>query len=228
MDKLTLGQAEFLNQPAELTKVDMDFVQMSFQGVLGFDFLTRNFALIDCAGHRVYIRGEKPSAEVSNALAETLSRSGFTNISVRGDAYFIIAGNINGRSVDMLVDTGASLSLIDQSQFKRLGLQTVKQDKIGSYIPVDPDLASVGFRGIGAHKTKIVKLNSIEIAGVSWPTVYFGMADLSAWQPGSETNENAIRIVLGPDSLAPEDVLIDFASRKLWFPRHSTGRKHGW
>ena len=228
MDKLALGHAEFLNQPAEVNKVDMDFVQLPFQGVIGFDFLSRNFALIDCAGHRLYIRAEQPSADVSKALAESLSRSGFTNIPLAGDAYFLVPVQVNGHPLDMLVDTGASLSLIDQSQFKRLGLQTVKQEKVGSYIPVDPDFVTVGFRGVGAHKTKIVKLNSINVAGVGWPTVYFGMVDLGAWQTGAEKKETAIQGLLGPDSLAPEDVLIDFASRKLWFPRHSTGRKHGW
>jgi predicted aspartyl protease len=228
MDKLALGHAEFLNQPAEVNKVDMDFVQIPFQGVLGFDFLSRNFALIDCAQHRLYIRAEEPSIDVSKALAETLSRSGFTNVPVTGAVCFLLPAHVNGHPLDMLVDTGASLSLIDQSQSKRLGLQTVKQEKIGSYIPVDPDFVTVGFRGVGAHKTRIVKLNSIHVAGVSWRTVYFGMVDLGAWQPGAEKKEKAIHGILGPDSLAPEDVLIDFASRKLWFPRHSNGRKHGW
>jgi hypothetical protein len=120
MEKLTLGRAQFMNQPAERKNLDMDFVALPYEGILGFDFLLRNFCLIDCANHRLYVRGDKPSEETSKALAETLHRSGFTDVNLRGESYFKVEALINNQPAELLVDTGAFVSTVDQSEVKRL------------------------------------------------------------------------------------------------------------
>src|SRR5437016_9688201 len=142
MEKLALGRAQFMNQPAERRKLEFDFVQTDFQAILGLDFLIRNACLIDLEGHRLYVRSEKPSTETSKALAETLQRSGFTNAALRGDYYLTVDAQINNQPVRLLVDTGAGVSLLDQTEVKRLGLQTVKENHTGSLIP-DEDMHAV-------------------------------------------------------------------------------------
>src|SRR5438046_805665 len=60
MDKLTLGSAQFLNQPARVANLRMDFISVEFDGVLGPDFFFRNHCLIDFFGNRLYVRSSRP------------------------------------------------------------------------------------------------------------------------------------------------------------------------
>src|SRR5437773_5057839 len=68
MEKLTLGPADFLNQPAEAMKLNMEGRSFGHDGVLGCDFLVRNQCLIDCLDKRLYVRGDKAPVEVLAAL----------------------------------------------------------------------------------------------------------------------------------------------------------------
>src|SRR5882762_5216412 len=61
VEKLMLGRAQFANQPARVGKHRMDYTQLPFDGVLGVDFLLRNFCLIDLSARRLYFRGSEPS-----------------------------------------------------------------------------------------------------------------------------------------------------------------------
>ncbi len=209
MDRLILDRIEFSNQPAELKPVDADFVHLPFEGMLGLDFLYRNFCLLDCASERLYVRGEKPSAAVSEALAETLSRSGFTNVTLRGHFSLALDARVNGQNIEMALHTGSTLSLLDASEAKRLDLQTLKRQRTGSLIPTE-------------------RMNSLEVAGVSWQTLYFGVMNLKDAQAEDNEKSHFPQGTLASDTLAPQDALIDFATRKLWFARQTVPRKHGW
>ena len=102
------------------------------------------------------MRGEKPSEEASKALAETLSRSGFTNAPLQGTSGFTIDAQINNQPVRLLVDTGAGVSLLDQSELKRLALQPLKGAHTGSLIAneridySDMDATVSGIGDVGA------------------------------------------------------------------------------
>src|SRR6266853_252151 len=67
MDKIKLGRAQFMNQPASVQKVEFDYVAAYYDGVFGRDFLFRNFCFLDCGGRRLYVRAARPSDEESKA-----------------------------------------------------------------------------------------------------------------------------------------------------------------
>jgi hypothetical protein len=227
MDKVLLGGVEFANQPAALRRVDADFVRLPFEGMLGLDFLYRNYCLLDCAAHRLYVRPEKPSADVSRALEETLLRSGFTNVTLRHDSFLALDARVNGQPIEMAVDIGSTLSLLDQSEAKRLELQGVKRQRTGSWIAKQTTFVTVNVGKEGSHKTYLMKLNSLEVAGVNWQTLYFGVMNLKDL-PEDTNKGKPPQGTLAPDILAPQDAVLDFATRKLWFAQQTVARKHGW
>ncbi len=107
MDELTLGHAQFLNQPAKVMKIRMDNTFVTFDGVLGCDFLFRNYCLIDCFQSRLYVRGAKPSDEATSAIETTLRQSGFTDVPIRVKYGLTVDAKLNGERSKLLVDTGA-------------------------------------------------------------------------------------------------------------------------
>jgi hypothetical protein len=154
-------------------------------------------------------------------MAETLHRSGFTNVALRGDYYLTVGALINGQPAELLVDSGASLSVLDESERKRLSLETLKEAQTGSYIPQEvgekQHAILIGSGKIGAHRMRAVKLKNLQIAGINWQNSYFALVDLGAWGLADAEGKKRFSGALGPDSLGPQGALIDFSSRTLWF-----------
>ena len=81
IDKLVLrGGAEFSNQPFRVRDIKADFVTLPFDGVLGLDFLLRNFSLIDCWKHRLYVRASELSGKNAAVMDQSLRLSGFSEV----------------------------------------------------------------------------------------------------------------------------------------------------
>jgi len=220
MDKLTLGSAQFLNQPARVTNLRMDFIFVGSDGVLGCDFFFRNYCLIDCFGNRLYVRGSKPSDDVTSAMAATLRRSGFIDVPINLKYGLTVDAKVNDESVKLLVDTGSTFSILDNALAKRLGLAAVKHDAadVGSLIPKEWTANAIGFGKIGAHKMWVTKLKALEVGSLQWTNVHVGVTGLKNWglaEPGSRSEE--VQGVLGREMLRGRGALIDYHSHKLWF-----------
>jgi len=220
MDKLTLGRAQFLNQPARVTKLRMDFVAVGFDGVLGCDFFFRNYCLIDCFGNRLYVRSSKPSDDAASAIAATLRASGFTDVPINLKYGLTVDAKVNGEASKLLVDTGFTFSSLDSALAKRLGLAAVKHDEpsVGSLIPKEWGTRVIGFGKVGAHKMWVTKLTTLEVGSLQWTNIHLGVTDLKNWhlaEPGSRSEE--VQGVLGREMLRGRGALIDYHSRKLWF-----------
>src|SRR5438309_7364790 len=122
MDKLTLGRAQFLNQPARVTKLRMDYIFVGSDGVLGCDFFFRNYCLIDCFDRRLYVRGAKPSDDTTSAMETTLRASGFTDVPIGVKYGLTVDAKANGEASKLLVATGITFSSLERALAKRLGL----------------------------------------------------------------------------------------------------------
>jgi len=219
IDKLTLGKAQFLNQPARVKKLRMDFIYVSFDGVLGYDFFLRNFCLIDVAARRLYVRSTEPSEQQSRALETSFLQSGFAPVEMRPGILLEINAEANGKSLAAGVDTGADFSLIDESQMPRLSLIAIKQDRpeTGTLIPNELNGRVVGVGSIGAHKLRVTTLNTFRLGSTEWKNLHFGIADLKAWNLGKPSAPaEHLQALLGSDFLLSHGALIDFSSRKLW------------
>jgi len=220
MDKLTLGSAQFLNQPARVTNLRMDFIFVGSDGVLGCDFFFRNYCLIDCFGNRLYVRGSKPSDDVTFATAATLRRSGFTDVPINLKYGLTVDAKVNGEASKLLVDTGSVFSVLDNALAKRLGLTAVKHDEaaVGSLMPKEWSARVVGVGKIGAHKMWVTKLKTLQVGSLQSTNVHLGVVDLKSWhlaEPGGESEE--VQGVLGREMLRALGALIDYHSHKLWF-----------
>jgi len=232
MDKLTLGSAQFLNQPARVTKLSMDFVFVGGDGVLGCDFFFRDFCLIDCLGYRLYVRASKPSEDTTSAMATTLRRSGFSEVPINLKYGLTIDAKVNGENVKLLVDTGGVFSVLDSALAKRLGLAAVRHEEAdtGSLIPKEWSTKVVGVGKVGAHKMWVTQLKALEVGSLQWTNVHLGVTDLKNWElaePGNESEE--VQGVLRRELLKAHGALIDYHSRKLWFrpEKSATSRKAG-
>jgi len=216
---VVLGRAQFLNQPAAVENLQMDFISAGFDGLLGCDFFFRNFCMIDCAGRRLYVRAARPSEEQQNALAQTLRQSGFGEVKLSLHGSLAVEALINEQPVLLGVDTGSFASLLDESLIKSLGLSIIQPRETGTLMEKN-DLGPkvVGFGKIGAHNLRTTRLKRLQIGPRSWQDVPFGVTSLKAWGIGEEEGPAGnLHGLLGAEMLSGHGALIDFASGTLWF-----------
>jgi predicted aspartyl protease len=218
IDKLSLGPAQFLNQPAQVEKLQVDYISVPFDAALGYDFYLRNYCLVDCLERRLYFRGHPPTADQSRALAETLRQSGFVGVKMGTYRGFTVEARVNNQPVGLLVDTGCAFSLLDEARARSLGLQPVKHTSTGSMIPENVNFGMIGFGPIGRHNMWVTTLNQFEVGGRTWKNIYFGVENLNPWRIEEfGTGPNAVHGLLGADTLTTSHALIDLGSGMLWF-----------
>ena len=218
MEKLVLGRAQFLNQPARVRPLQMDFIAVGYDGILGCDFFHRNFCLVDCAGKKLFVRAAMPSNEQADALAQTLNQSGFGKVQLRQHGILALKALINEQPILLGVDTGYFVSALDESLIKPLGLSIVKQGATGTLLKDDLDAKIIGVGKIGAHKLRVTTLKRLQIGPRIWQEVHVGVANLKDWGIGElGTPAEDLQGLLGAELLATHGALIDFASNTLWF-----------
>ena len=192
MEELTLGRAQFFNQPARVTDLRMDFVSARFDGVLGCDFLFRNFCLIDCSNRRLYVRGSIPSDDTTLAVEATLRASGFKSVPIIWKGGVEVEAKVKNETFKLIVDTGSTFSILDSALAKRLGLAAAKHDDVGSLMKMELSTTVIGVGEIGAHKMWVTTLQTLDIGSLQWTNVHVGVTGLTNWGlavPGSESEE---------------------------------------
>ena len=220
MEKLSIGASQFLNQPATVRKLEMDFITREQDGILGCDFLLRNFCLLDCGLRRVYFRSAPRSAEQTKAMAESLRLSGFVEVAMHGDIGYTIDLETKNLEVRLLVDTGAVYSMLDESQVGRLSLTMEKRQaaETGTLIPEELTGRAIGIGAIGAHKFRVATLSAMQIGPRTWKNVHFGVVNMKSWGVGVPGRfGDKIQGVLGANFLMSSGALIDCEGGKIWF-----------
>jgi len=220
IDKLVIGRGQFLNQPALVKPLDVDYVSLRFSGILGLDFFFRNFCLIDCYHEKLFLRATRASDKQSAAMEESLRRSGFTEASLRAHRLLSVTASVKERPVRLLVDTGDSFSVLDQSLATPLNLSSIKWDEPidGSLIRQDVSGNLIGFGRIGTHRVWVTILSSFHIGSREWTNIPYGVTDLSDWGFSKLSGEEAqLQGIFGNDWLRRSGAIIDFSNLKLWF-----------
>jgi predicted aspartyl protease len=102
---VALADESDMNQYGNLTHID---------GLFGGREMVKFGMVIDCARQMLYISPNGPSAAASQQLAATLSGRGFTRIPLRltSNHHFDVPGSINGHAVRLVIDTGASTTIL--------------------------------------------------------------------------------------------------------------------
>lgn len=220
VEKFALGQAQFLNQPVLVQKLEMESYHVRFDAILGIDFCVRNFCLLDCGGRRLYVRGAKRPIEVSKALEDSLHLSGFVAVPMQVNTGLVVSCEINAHPVTLLVDTGSQWSFLDDSLVKSLGLSAIKfaDPPVGSLIQREAEGLYAGMGKVGVHKLNVTTAKTFRISDRTWKNSYFGIVDLKHWgfakrgQPAE-----GVQGFLGADFLVNNGALIDFSDGKAWF-----------
>jgi len=113
---LVMGNCTFLDVP--ITVADESQINrikgQHLDGLFGAHEMTKFGAIIDCARQMIYVNPKGPSAATSQKLAAFLDQRGFTRIPMRWDQrhHLQIDAGINGHPTTLIVDTGASTTLI--------------------------------------------------------------------------------------------------------------------
>lgn len=208
MEEFKLGHMVFVNQRARVEHMVFDGQTASFEVVLGCDFLRRNYAVIDCLNRRLYVRSREPTELEQGTLEEALRGSGFAEVALKLKRPLAITcpARVNGKPVEMLVDTGAVWSTLDLRQLDRLGLRAF------------PTLAKIsgvgktGTCGVAMAEAKLFALGEVPVKNAN-----FAIMDLSDWgfaTPGKELSE--VQGILGGTELVANGALIDCHRLKLW------------
>jgi hypothetical protein len=221
MERFVIGRTLLVEQPVVMRDVAPAHGRWSNDGILGADFFHRNYCLIDCGTRQLYVRTNQPSQQEANALAQSLRMSGYAEAPITWEFNPIVEASINDLPVRLLVDTGAFASVIDDSQVKRLGLRTVRDDRPAPGSLIQPDLqgrARVGIKG-DVVEFKVSRLKTLQIGEKSWKSFPFAVQDLSTLRMGRPgTKRPDVKGLLGRDILMGYGALIDFGNRKVWFP----------
>jgi len=91
------------------------------------------------------------------AAAPQQQTSAYRTVTVRGDArgHFNVEGSVDGRRLDFMVDTGASVVVLRERDAARLGIHPIPRDYTASVSTAN-----------GTIKAAPVQLNSLEVGGI--------------------------------------------------------------
>jgi hypothetical protein len=222
LDDLAIGPAHFFHQPSRLEKLETSFGRFPFSGMIGMDFLVRNFCVLDCGRTRLFFRSEKPTPARASSIEQTLRASGFTPVPLLGRSRAMVEGKINDEPITWLVDTGASFTMLEEDMITHYQARRVQESSLGSNIPRDLEGIAGGLEGIGLgrHRLTAARVAKLTVGGRTWPNVAIGIIDIKLSQ--IETLRGAPKSdvcgFLGADLLLAHGAIIDFSSRILWLP----------
>jgi len=219
IDRLAIGGAQFSNQPALSEQLEADYVRLNFEGMIGLDFLLRNFCIIDCGNEQIFFRGARPTPAQAAAMARTFRASGFTEIPIRCTRRLIMASKAGDQPFGWIIDTGSMYSLMEDSERVKLHLRPVDRTPVGSFIPSSAEGRGYGLNGhgLGTHKMQAVCLPDLTVGPQTWHDLYVGVADLNIadLNRGDKTKAD-IHGLFGAELLMRHGAVIDFSSLTIW------------
>lgn len=113
---LTMGNCTFHNVPVEVAKEDQInlIARPHLDGLFGAHEMAKFGMIVDCARQMIYVNPKGASAASSQKLAQFLASRGFARIPMHFNPghHLEVDAALNGRPVQLIVDTGSGLSLI--------------------------------------------------------------------------------------------------------------------
>ena len=228
LETLKLGRCQFMGQPVNVIAATHQHSMaddaptgslipratrdsQGFNLVLGWDFLVRNFALIDCNRATLFFRGAEAPASLQATIGESLRRSGFSEIPLRETNHNqgIVAGRMKDWEVLFLVDTGAFASLLDREEAKRLGLvgQSLHARAVGA--------------ADGSSELALAHTDDIQLGGHRVGKFRIGISDLSALNKFREQQKLPPIIgLIGMDLLSRDEAVIDCLGGRMFMRYH--------
>jgi hypothetical protein len=178
-------------------------------GLLGFDFLHRHQAIIDC--FRMHLFLKSPSAPSSSAaLGAGLKAGGCTEIPMQYVAYhgLTVPVRINGRSGYLVIDTGMTHTLLNQQAIAGLNMPLASAARL--------ERGGWAMQDVGRHvsSVQLTHFATMEIGNFSVPSQWVLVGDLPYSKEGR--TDNQFFGYLGQDLLACYVGIIDCGALKLF------------
>lgn len=208
LEILKLDRTTFTNQPARAEKVFFNGQRASFDLVLGLDFLRPNFAVLDCGNRRLFTRRVALSDEAQRDFEDTLGRAGFREIELRlkTPPALTLLARMNGEVVEMLLDSGAVWSCVDERLCARLKLKPKPS------VARISGAGATGLRSVAVANVKSLRLGEVDLKDDT--LAVFDLADWGFAAPDQALSE--VQGILGGDLLAATSAVIDCHRLKLW------------
>ena len=122
---LGMGNCTFQNVPVEVAdESELNvYARPHLDGLFGAHEMSKFGIIIDCARQMMYVNPKGSSSAVSQRLAQFLAGRGFTRIPMRFDPgnHLEIEAAVNGHPLRLIVDTGASTTLLSASAASAAG-----------------------------------------------------------------------------------------------------------
>ena len=117
VNSIAMGNCTITNVPVALAdESDLNYYSRlsHIDGLFGAREMVKFGMVIDCGRQQIYISPTGPNAGTSQQLAAFLAGRGFTRIPIRltGNRHFDVPAAINGHATRLIVDTGATTTLL--------------------------------------------------------------------------------------------------------------------
>ncbi len=176
--------------------------------VLGADFLRRFHAIIEYQRIPIlYLREKTIDAANASRLDLALTNAGFLPIRLYHleTLGWVVPATFDGTRVPLLIDTGASHTLLDDGVVQQLGIKTHASDR--------------HIQGVEGRKTRLMtaQFQEAQIGVFTIPRPVVGVADLSAWNL-DRTHRSMFmpRGLVGGTFFSETQSILDCGNQKLW------------
>lgn len=209
IQQLTLGRVVLTNETVQVQDLRVNGQPTSYDVVLGCDFLLRYHAVIDVAGHRLYLRREALPATERAQWEEALSDAGLVNAELKRLAppALTSVAQVNGRTTELLVDTGAAWSCLDAKVAETMKLRAL------------PSLNRIaGPAAAGQRNFAVADLKSWQLGGQPMRETSVAVFSLAKWGLGPDGKLfNDVGGILGGSEFFATQAVIDCGGPKLWW-----------
>jgi hypothetical protein len=206
--RLKLGAVTLTNVPVVMQDVRFNGQPASFDLVLGVDFLRAHEAVIDCPKAKLYLRTDTMNSPTRLSSASLLREKGFIPfpMTLKHPPALTCHALVNDHRVELLVDTAAVWSCLDERQVDRLKLKP------------HPTLRKLTGSGkTGERNMAVAETRSIAVGSAVLKNVNCAVMDLKDWglaAPGQPLAE--VQGILGGGELAQLNAIIDCGALTLW------------
>lgn len=164
--------------------------------------------LSGCAGAGATPGERSGSAEVDQDLSKFMASNGYAGVEMArlATGHFSVSGSADSVSLDLIVDTGASHTLIDTDRAARFDLMT--HDRGNRATSLD---------GTG-QRTESGRLDNVAIGSLRFDTLQVTVLDLSnVNQVLLSLGNDPVDGIIGADVLMAQKAVIDYGSLTLYF-----------
>ena len=206
--QLELGRVVLTNESVVAQDLRVNGQPTSYDVVLGCDFLLRHHAVLDAAGRRLYLRSTTLTPPERTELDQAWRAADWGEVELkRYDPLALTCqAKIHEQAVELLVDSGAAWSCLDQKVVETLNLRAW------------PTLSRLmGPAAAGPRKFAVTNLKSWQLGSRPMAETSMAVFSLKEWGLGPEGQlfKDVGGILGGAELLALRAVLV-FDGPKLW------------